>query len=651
MSLLPGGRRIRAALTIAAVATGVTVAGLALAAPAQASVSFCKSAPEPQLPGTGLSGWIAGQHHQLPGAGAPPARGSFADTEYERYGFAGLRWGTYDQGCIPNPLNSTGHALDTQSGNILLGAATFIVATDNAVHRWADSPDATSALNPVVVTAERVVHDAIFTPWAAITIMILALTLVARAHKGDLAGATASVGWALLVLALVGGITHYPLVAGHLANSAMASTIGDMDAGFTGTAGRADWQQAHDNLIVGSVLWPAWLQGNFGSANTPAARAYGPRILQNQALTWQQAAGSPAQVSAAVAAEGKRWEAAAAQLQSANPVAYSYLQGNQGNRLGSGVLALVLALIVCTFDVLCSLVIIVAMMMVLLTVIVLPGLAVVGIHHSMRHVLLGLLSRVAGMMISAVLYSAAAGVEAKATQVLLTHNRSTNPLPFLILAVLPIALFIVIRRTRAHRVLPRPLMALAAYAGLNRGLRRGAAAGVREGMTHHYWGGDENNLTVNLFGWPGMPDPDNSAASAGGWAAWPAARPVGGSSAALEGAGGGVGGGSPPDPDGGPPPGPDVPPGPGGGGGSGGGRPSWPNGPGWQQRPWPDTSGGGGNGSDGGPRTYDGGGSAAAPSTIPMTRRDAPGGGSEYVYDGGAGANGGGPDLGGSDAS
>src|SRR5262249_29366037 len=163
--------------------------------------------------------------------------------------------------------------------------------------------------------------------------------------------------------------------------------------------------------------------------------------------------------------------------------AYAYLQGTQSVRTGVGFQTLLAALIVCGFDIFCSLVVVVAMTVVLFAVVAFPVLAVFGLHHGARHYVTGLGSKAGGMMVSGVLSPAAGGINAKAAQVLLARNANgISLMPIFVLLILPIVLFIIVRKIRAGRVIPRPVLAAAGLVAGNRLLRSGVAAGTAAGI-------------------------------------------------------------------------------------------------------------------------------------------------------------------------
>jgi hypothetical protein len=595
----------------------------------------CKTPPTPDMPGLGWSGRIAGRPHPVPPQGNPWSPHS-TTTEYDQYGYAGLGWTDYDVSCIDAVAS-----IYTSVGNAFLDAAKVVLAFDSALHNWAVNSEWLVALNPVVTTGERVMYQDLFAVWAGVALLVLALTVMWRAHRGDLAATTAAVGWALFVLTLVGICYAFPLAPGKYTAQALSSTIGAMDAGFLGQSHVTAQQElnAHSSLMENAILYTAWAQGEFGDPTSAAARTYGPQLFVNQALTWHQATESSKQLTATIQAENNRWAQAASQIKSKDPIVYPNVQGSAGLiRVGAGVQALLCALIVAVFDILCSLVVVVAMLAVLFTVVFLPAVGVVGIHHDMRHLVTGLLSRVAGLLVAAVLWAAAAGVDVKASQILLSHDTNFGLLPFVLLAVLPFVLFILIRKVQGNRIIPRPIAIGAGLLGWW-GFTRGAtAAGVAAGMNNAYY--QQANYNLHLHAYPGGP-------GGGGWLWGAGPGPGGGGPGGgpLPPAGGGMlpppGGGPLPPPGGGSGggprpigPGPSGPPPPPGDGGGPGPRPSWPNTPGWN----PHATGPGGGGP-GGTGSSGGGPSGRGPSGRGVIALSPSPDGSGWVYDGGPDAN------------
>jgi hypothetical protein len=164
-----------------------------------------------------------------------------------------------------------------------------------------------------------------------------------------------------------------------------------------------------------------------------------------------------------------------------------------------------------------------ALLSVLMAVIVFPGLAVVGLHHDMRHWVIGLASRVASLLVSAVLYAAAAGIDARATILLLATNAVPRQIAVLLLALLPVGLWVLLRRIRNKPAIPRPLAMGIGLLGMRHWLRGGAHAGAEAGAeealsappasTWSYRHGGIHTTYIFVGGPGGWPGPG----AAGGW--------------------------------------------------------------------------------------------------------------------------------------
>ena len=457
---------------------------MTVAAPAWAiSLPFignCKSQPVPQAPGDGVTGFFEVKPSPMPAPAAAFGQNP-ASTEYVQYGYSGLFWSTYDLGCLSNPITDAGPIIDTMVGNWTLGAAKTIVALDNSAHEWAANPTWTATLTPLVGGANNALYKALFLVWAGAALMTVGISVALRAHRSDMPGALTLAMWALFVITLVSGVVAAPGWVGEQASGLMSTTLNALDAGFAGPGAQANESQAHASLTVSAILYPAWLRGEFGDPSSPAAQQYGAALFQAQALTWSQANASPAQINATNKADQAKWAQVASAVQKNYPEAYPDLQGTGSSRIGAGILAVLTAVIVCGYDFIASLVVIMALLAVMAGAVMLPALAVVGLHHNMRHVVIGLGSRVFGMLINGVLWAAGAAVDALVTRTLLSNAIVPPTLALLILAVMPFILWMITRVLRGRPAVPRAVRR-AAMLGLGLAfLRGGAAAGARAG--------------------------------------------------------------------------------------------------------------------------------------------------------------------------
>ena len=89
------------------------------ASAAAAGIPFgfdCKDAPTPDMPGEGLASFFERTPDPIPKHEDPFAKGA-RTTIFEQYGYAGLRWHTYDLGCGPDAARNPDAVIGTALSN------------------------------------------------------------------------------------------------------------------------------------------------------------------------------------------------------------------------------------------------------------------------------------------------------------------------------------------------------------------------------------------------------------------------------------------------------------------------------------------------------------------------------------------------------
>lgn len=168
--------------------------GSAAAAPSIPGVPHCKDAPGAQEAGFGLAGVLDPKPEPLPPAADPfVGQGSI----YDQYGYAGLRWATYDLGC-GGSVRDPGAAADTMTGNALMGAATMVTAATNGLHNRVAQPDSyMKPLDGVVDRVTREIHNSIWSPWGAVALIGVAALLLVYSMRGQLSTAVSAGAWSV----------------------------------------------------------------------------------------------------------------------------------------------------------------------------------------------------------------------------------------------------------------------------------------------------------------------------------------------------------------------------------------------------------------------------------------------------------------------
>lgn len=430
---------------------GAECRGESTSGPLDMITGDCKAAPDPDFPGTGISGWID------PGpVTAPPPR-SLANSDgyiYEQYGFAGLRWDTYDLGC-GGSLRDTEAASDTAMANFTFMWSKAWTALTIKLHDYAVGDAIPDSVRPVLENATRAVRHAIFNPWAAVSLLIVACGVILQARKRDAAGAVTRVGWSLLVVTLVSLVGGYPAFAASLADDAVSSTVGavrqalatgERSPGPVGPgpavtppgaptpgpdAFRTDREPADSattatgNLLVKSVLYRSWLRGQFGDPESVVAQRYGMQVLDAQAMTYREARQAPAERRKTAAEKAKKFEAIAAKIQAEDSTAYAHFKGQKKDRLGIAFSSMYMSFSANAYSMVADFIIAMSRILLPFIVILFPAIAVIGLHWTKRNLVTGSLNAAMAGAVNVPLFAAAGGVHGLV--VAETIGRGTGP--------------------------------------------------------------------------------------------------------------------------------------------------------------------------------------------------------------------------------
>jgi|GEM_PF-2755196 len=398
--------------------------GVAAAPSAQALplLPDCKQPPAPEVPGRGVVGFFESPPKTLPPPGDPFAPNA-TTTIHEQYGYAGLRWNTYDLGCGPDIALSPDAAVGTAIANYVFTFPKTAVAATGAVLSAAFHPDFLGVFDPLVTSVVDTLQHTVFEQWFLITLSAMGLLLIWRARKASLASSAGAIGWALLIMVLATVIFRWPLVAGHAADQTVTTTLGAVTGGLDGqgdsSAASATVANMHEAL-----LYQAWLGGMFGDANAAVAKRYGPALFDAQALTWREAAvlrDDPAAGQRIIDAKQRKFVDTAAKVKAADPDAYEYLVGRRSDtRIGYAMLASLAALCAVPFLLVSGLLVLGALIIVRLGVMLFPAFAVLALFPPMRGLVIGIGNTVAAALINAVVFGIGTAVMVKGIGVILS---------------------------------------------------------------------------------------------------------------------------------------------------------------------------------------------------------------------------------------
>ena len=364
--------------------------------------------PAPEKPGDGLIGWVDDQDGPV-----------IDQTIYGTYGYAGLRWHTYDLG-VGGDLRDPWAIVDTGFGDWMFTSAKFFVALANSLHQ-ANKPDSLDGLNPVLDKGTTAVHDALFQPFLPIALIVLAALLLWRTHRSDLPASVRAVAWAVLVMIVAIGLFQYPQRAVNAVDSLETSTIAQVDTGFARASGTTgDPTLSQSEMLVDTVLYRQWLRGEFGNPDSVAAKKYGRDLYDAQAFTRDERIvldRNPGTAALAAQNKNNKFNQIAAKIKTEDPAAYQYLTGQNHARMGAGFVAVVVALPTAGFRAVSDLLVFAARIIIRLLVIFFPGLAIAGI------LLVGPVRTAfiagAAALVNSVVFSVGAGLNVMAANILL----------------------------------------------------------------------------------------------------------------------------------------------------------------------------------------------------------------------------------------
>ena len=157
-----------------------------------------------------------------------------------------------------------------------------------------------------------------------------------------------------------------------------------MDDGATAVseAAQAGFSPRASDLITREAVYQTWLVGNFGSAESPIATEYGPRLMSALTYSWSDVKRMNADPSAQEAidkAKAAEFKKIAAEVEKKDPAAYASFTGKTDTRTAGTILGGVWVLIMGFFVVLASVITVVARLIMIALVVAAPIVVVVGV--------------------------------------------------------------------------------------------------------------------------------------------------------------------------------------------------------------------------------------------------------------------------------
>ncbi|MFI5954133.1 MFS transporter [Cryptosporangium sp. NPDC051539] len=430
---LPAGRVVAWVLTVLVVAVATLFASPGVR-PAQAacgpsdpaaclpssSVVDCLDPPTPAMPDTGAGSFFLKEPSK-----SASSRQAVESSLYDDYGYAGLQYHTYDLGCGPDGAVAPDALVNTSVANMVMGVSVFIVGVTNTIREHAYDPASMWGwTDELVGSASSALYHKIFTVVGFLTVVLVGAWLMWSAKRGDLSDAASLAGWAVLVMVVTTAVAAWPMRAAHVADNTLTGSLNTVNSALhPGEDRQCGAVRCQDDelperkasgVLTNVVLFNQWLSGELGSADSKTAKKYGEQLYSASVFSWEEAAiirSDPSRRDELVKQKQEDWKKTAADIKKDDPDAYEYLTGKQGTaRIGSSMTALVAALVAAPFDLMASVLIIIAFLIIRLAVAFLPAIAVVGILRPASGPLRGLFRTVVAAILNCVIFGVGASV-------------------------------------------------------------------------------------------------------------------------------------------------------------------------------------------------------------------------------------------------
>lgn len=254
----------------------------------------CKDVPKPEFPNEVLETTFDSSSADRPSGGG---------TGYQTYGWAGLKWHTYDLGCGADLVRAPGAVGDTTLGNTFMtigksmAAAAFWLDDQTKTGQAAAAAGVDSALekfDQIVFSISKGMRG-IYGQWIGIGLVVVAAIILWKALKADAAGVTRTTAFAAAGLALGALMVGAPQKALEVADETFGSLITETqdnifsvqfgDDGSTLSGGASDPR----NVLIDKIYLDDWRKGWFGqNYPTEDPAGLGPKLRDSLAFTYDQ---------------------------------------------------------------------------------------------------------------------------------------------------------------------------------------------------------------------------------------------------------------------------------------------------------------------------------------------------------------------------
>ncbi|MGV9748110.1 hypothetical protein ACWDTG_24870 [Rhodococcus zopfii] len=324
---------------------------------AAASGFDCKEVPTPEFPNEVLETTFDSSSADR------PAREGGGGTGYETYGWAGLKWHTYDLGCGDDLVRAPDAVGDTTMGNAFLtigksmAAAAFWLDDQTKTGHEAEEAGVTPALEQF----DRIVYSitdgmrAVYWQWLGISLTVVAAIVLWKAMKADTAGVTKTTMVAAAGLALGALMVGAPQKAVEVADETFGAVItetqdqifsvqfGDGPGGGSTLAGGGPTDPR--NVLIDKIFLPDWRKGWFGTNYDATDQAgLGPKLRDSLAFTYAEqhaVKDDPKAQTQLAEAKADKFREIVSDLEDDYQLSYYQFQGKDSGRTSTGFMGMI----------------------------------------------------------------------------------------------------------------------------------------------------------------------------------------------------------------------------------------------------------------------------------------------------------------------
>lgn len=425
-----------------------------------APISDCKESPVPESPGQGIAGFFDRPPNPLPKDADPFAPGA-TTTIYEQYGYAGLRYRTYDLGCGPDAMRSPDAVIGTALSNWLMQPAHALAALTGSLTNASFRPTFLEGFDPTIERVSDALHQGLFRSWIPAALAAFGALLIVSSRRSALSSTAGAIGWALIVLVLATGLFRWPVEAGAVADQTVSSTIGTAVGQIDGDENGTDPGTAVNSNVNESILYRSWLAGTFGNPDSRAARRYGSDLFKAQALTWSQAEfiqRDPSNGAKIIEGKARDWADVTERIKTTDPEAYENLTGRRSEtRVGYAFVSALGVFLALPFLLLAALLMLGCFLIVRLAVMVFPVFAVLGIFPATRGLITGLGRTVAAAVVNAIIFGIGAGITVAVLGILFNPgNGAPAWLSLVLMPLFTVVMWVALKPFRRLTTMVRP---------------------------------------------------------------------------------------------------------------------------------------------------------------------------------------------------